>query len=47
MVKSEAENVVEPEIGGLVLVIQAFGGDEELAWSFRNRSNDMYAGATT
>ena len=33
MVNSEAENVMEAEIGGLVMLIGAYG-IEELAWSF-------------
>lgn len=40
MVKSEAENVMEAEIGELVMVIGACG-DEELAWSFGIRSSGM------
>ena len=40
MVKSEAENVIEAEIGGLIMVI-GVSGDEELAWSFGLRSSGM------
>ena len=40
MVKSEAENVMEAEIGGLVMVIGVYGV-EELAWSFGIRSSGM------
>ena len=40
MVMSEAENVMEAEIGGLVMVIRAYGV-EELPWSFGIRSSGM------
>ena len=40
MVKSEAENVMEVEIGRLVMVIGVYGV-EELSWSFRIRSSGM------
>ena len=40
MVKSEAENVMEVEVGGLVMVIGAYDV-EELAWSFWIRSSGM------
>ena len=40
MVMSEAENVMEAEIGGLLMVTGVYGV-EELAWSFGIRSNDM------
>ena len=40
MVKSEAENVMQAESGGLVMVIGVFGA-EELAWSFGIRSSGM------
>ena len=40
MVKSEAQNVMEAEIGGLVMVIGVYGV-EELAWSFGIRSSGM------
>ena len=45
MVKSEAEYVLQAEIGGLVMVIGVFGV-EELAWSFGICSSGMYVGAT-
>ena len=40
MVKSEAENVIEAKIGGLIMVIGVCG-DEEFAWSFGFRSSGM------
>ena len=40
MVKSEAENVMEAEIGGLVMVIRAYN-IEQLDWSFGIRSSGM------
>lgn len=39
MVKSEAENVMEAEVGGLVMV-RVYDA-EELAWSFGIRSSGM------